>query len=259
MVKTGCSAGTGGWKARQFWYRGHLLTKVRCCKNFAAAGRQRGAFLAADGARARAEARAILAGLEQTIAERQGAEWVAQGQRCPRCGQPRAYKGHHRIVLRTPFGKLRLDSPRLYPCPCESRELKGFSPLAELLPAAHLARTGVPGNQIRGLGALRIERPIAPGGPADRHHPQYHEPATAGAARGRAARKRAGQPAARPAGAGPPASAGDVTRTGGPGGRGPGRRLRSRRINPPEPKGGLRSSWASGSPPRANPPSASAS
>ena len=101
-----------------------------------------------------AEARAILAGLEQTIAERRGAEWVAQGQRCPRCGRPRACKGHHRIVLRTPFGKLRLDSPRLYPCPCESRELKGFSPLAELLPAAHLARTGVPGNQIRRLWRL---------------------------------------------------------------------------------------------------------
>jgi hypothetical protein len=37
-------------------------------------------------------------------------------------------------VLRTPFGKLTLDSPRLYRCRCESPELKSFSPLADLLP-----------------------------------------------------------------------------------------------------------------------------
>ena len=56
-----------------------------------------------------AEARSILAGLEQTIVERQCAEWVALEQRCPRCGRLRAYKGHHAIVLRTPFGKLNRE------------------------------------------------------------------------------------------------------------------------------------------------------
>ena len=35
-----------------------------------------------------AEARSILAGLEQTLAERQAAEFVTQAQRCPRCGRP---------------------------------------------------------------------------------------------------------------------------------------------------------------------------
>lgn len=48
------------------------------------------------------EARSILASLEQMVVERQCAEWTAQQQRCPRCGQPRACKGHHAIVLRTP-------------------------------------------------------------------------------------------------------------------------------------------------------------
>jgi hypothetical protein len=81
-----------------------------------------------------AEARSILAGVEQTIAERQAAEFVAQARRCPRCGRPRACKGHHRIVFRTPFGKLSLDSPQLYRCPCEPPGPKTFSPLAELLP-----------------------------------------------------------------------------------------------------------------------------
>jgi hypothetical protein len=50
-----------------------------------------------------AEARSILARVEQTMAEGQAAEFIAQGQRCPHCGRERAWKGHHAIVLRTPF------------------------------------------------------------------------------------------------------------------------------------------------------------
>ncbi|HZI74541.1 MAG TPA: ISKra4 family transposase, partial [Gemmatimonadales bacterium] len=79
------------------------------------------------------EARSILAGLEQALVEQQTAELLAQAQRCARCGRARACKGHHLIVFRTPFGKLTLDSPRLYRCPCESEAQKSFSPLAELL------------------------------------------------------------------------------------------------------------------------------
>ena len=81
-----------------------------------------------------AEARSILAGLERTLVEQQTAELIAQEQRCPRCGRPRPCKGHHRIVLRTPFGKLSLASPRLYRCRCELSGRKSFSPLAEVLP-----------------------------------------------------------------------------------------------------------------------------
>jgi hypothetical protein len=81
-----------------------------------------------------AEARSILAGLEQTIAPRQVAEFIAQAQRCSRCVRPRACKGHHALVFRTPFGKLSLDSPQLYRCPCESPGPKTANPLAEPLP-----------------------------------------------------------------------------------------------------------------------------
>jgi hypothetical protein len=81
-----------------------------------------------------AEARSILSGLEQTLVEQQAAEFIAQARRCPCCGRERACKGHHRIVFRTPFGKLSLDSPQLYRCACESPGPKTFSPLAELLP-----------------------------------------------------------------------------------------------------------------------------
>jgi hypothetical protein len=51
----------------------------------------------------RAEARAILAGLEQVMPEQQPAERLAQAQRCARCAQPRSCKGPPRIVVRTPL------------------------------------------------------------------------------------------------------------------------------------------------------------
>ena len=81
-----------------------------------------------------AEARSILAGLERTMAEGQAAAFVAQARRCARCGRERACKGHHALVFRTPFGKLTLDSPQLYRCPCEAQGTKSVSPLAEVLP-----------------------------------------------------------------------------------------------------------------------------
>ena len=80
-----------------------------------------------------AEARAILAGIERTVVEQQAAEFMAQQRTCSRCGRERSYKGRHHIVFRTPFGKLRLESPRLYHCQCKSDGRTSFSPLAELL------------------------------------------------------------------------------------------------------------------------------
>ncbi|MBV9490056.1 MAG: hypothetical protein JO069_10080 [Verrucomicrobia bacterium] len=75
-----------------------------------------------------AEARAVLAGLQQCLAERQAAELVARARRCPCCGRERACKGNHAIEFRTPFGKLTLNSPRLYRCGCESNPRGSFSP-----------------------------------------------------------------------------------------------------------------------------------
>ena len=80
-----------------------------------------------------AEARSILAGIEQTVVEQQAAEFIAQQRACSHCGHERSCKGRHHIVFRTPFGKLRLESPRLYHCQCESDDRTSFSPLAELL------------------------------------------------------------------------------------------------------------------------------
>ena len=80
-----------------------------------------------------AEARSILAGIEQTVVEQQAAEFMAQQRTCSHCGHERPCKGRHHIVFRTPFGKLRLESSRLYHCQCESDGRTSFSPLAELL------------------------------------------------------------------------------------------------------------------------------
>ena len=80
-----------------------------------------------------AEARSILAGIEQTVVEQQAAEFMAQQRTCSHCSHERSCKGRHHIVFRTPFGKFRLESPRLYHCQCESDDRTSFSPLAELL------------------------------------------------------------------------------------------------------------------------------
>ncbi len=79
------------------------------------------------------EAKAALEGIQQTMVEQQTAEYLAQQADCPDCGKRRRHKDSSRIPYRTLFGKLRLESPRLYHCDCRPRQHKSFSPLAELL------------------------------------------------------------------------------------------------------------------------------
>jgi len=53
---------------------------------------------------------------------------------CPDCGNPFRHKDTRRIVMRTLFGVLRLDSPRWWSCPCTPRTAaRAFSPLAAVL------------------------------------------------------------------------------------------------------------------------------
>ena len=59
------------------------------------------------------EAKAITGGIQQVLAGEQVAEWHADQRACPDCGRRRSLKGRHRIVFRTPFGAMRLDSERL--------------------------------------------------------------------------------------------------------------------------------------------------
>ena len=80
-----------------------------------------------------AEARSILAWDRANSGRAAGSRVLWPNSAPAHCGHERSCKGRHHIVFRTPFGKLRLESPRLYHCQCESDERTSFSPLAELL------------------------------------------------------------------------------------------------------------------------------
>ena len=81
-----------------------------------------------------AEARQILHDVQQAMVTSQAAEYIDSQRQCPRCSGKRSQKGRHKIIFRTLFGKLQLDSMRLHHCDCDPGQPAGtFSPLAELL------------------------------------------------------------------------------------------------------------------------------
>lgn len=80
------------------------------------------------------EAKQMLAGVQHVMAESQVEEYVEQQRQCSHCQQPLACKGHHQIGVRTLFGKLTLESPRLYTCSCQPHQKHSWSPVAALFP-----------------------------------------------------------------------------------------------------------------------------
>jgi hypothetical protein len=131
-----------------------------------------------------AEARAILGGLEQTLVEQQAAEFIAQERRCPRCGRERACRGHHQIVFRTPFGKLKVDSPQLYGCPCQSTGPKSASPLAECLPERTSPELTYLETKFAALVSYGLSLKLLERGAAHRPAPQRHGDSQPGAPNG---------------------------------------------------------------------------
>src|SRR5271165_5213681 len=80
------------------------------------------------------EAKELLQEVQRAMVTHQTTGYVTQQTHCAKCGKIQSRKRKHEIVLRTLFGKLRLDSPRLYHCGCCSKEgYRSFSPLADLL------------------------------------------------------------------------------------------------------------------------------
>ena len=67
------------------------------------------------------------------MVEHQAAAALSAQAACPDCGIPHRHKDSRRIVVRTLFGVLRLDSPRWWSCPCTPRTARTFSPLAAVL------------------------------------------------------------------------------------------------------------------------------
>ena len=80
------------------------------------------------------ESKELLATVQAKMVKYQAETYIAQQRACPHCQRQRSHKGQHGIVWRSLFGKLRIHSPRLYHCSCQSQEQKSFSPLASLLP-----------------------------------------------------------------------------------------------------------------------------
>ncbi len=81
-----------------------------------------------------AEAKSLLATVQRTMVAQQISAWGQKRACCEACAKALRQKGLNKIVLRTVFGKLKVDSPRLFYCSCQGRARASFSPLAELLP-----------------------------------------------------------------------------------------------------------------------------
>jgi hypothetical protein len=79
------------------------------------------------------EAKDLLAAVQDTLVEHQVRTALSAQAACPDCGTPHRHKDSRRIVMRTLFGVLRLDSPRWWSCPGTPRTVRTFSPLAAVL------------------------------------------------------------------------------------------------------------------------------
>jgi hypothetical protein len=80
-----------------------------------------------------AEAKDLLAAVQDALVEHQVNAAIAQQAPCPHCGKPRRHKDTRTIVVRSLFGALRLPSPRWWHCPCRDQPTRTFQPLAQLL------------------------------------------------------------------------------------------------------------------------------
>jgi len=80
-----------------------------------------------------AEAKQILAALQQRLVEQQTAAFVAAQAQCDRCGKALGIKKYYTRTFRTLFGTVTLTSPRLYHCRCQRRKTTTFRPLNALL------------------------------------------------------------------------------------------------------------------------------
>jgi hypothetical protein len=81
-----------------------------------------------------AEAKLVLHQLQTHLVVQQVSAYQQQQQNCPHCQQLRRVKDIRQLVYRSLFGKLNLQSARLFHCDCRPQEAKSFSPLADLLP-----------------------------------------------------------------------------------------------------------------------------
>jgi hypothetical protein len=80
-----------------------------------------------------AEAKQLLTRLQQYMVAYQATAFVTTRSHCQACGARLQRKEQTTRVLRTLFGTVRLTSPRLYPCRCQTHATTTFRPLTALL------------------------------------------------------------------------------------------------------------------------------
>jgi hypothetical protein len=81
-----------------------------------------------------ADGKLILKKVQEEMIQEQINDALLRLRYCPDCGKARQGRGHHGVTVRTVFGNVKLQSPRLGHCPCQPQAEKTFSPLQTLLP-----------------------------------------------------------------------------------------------------------------------------
>src|SRR5215475_6039325 len=81
-----------------------------------------------------AEGKAILKDLQEVVVQQQLTAYLETQRPCADCGIHQRSKGYHTMQVRTVFGTISVQSPRLHQCSCLPHPTKTFSPLAALLP-----------------------------------------------------------------------------------------------------------------------------
>jgi hypothetical protein len=81
-----------------------------------------------------ADGKLILKKIQEGVVQEQIHNALLRLRCCPECGEARHSKGYHPIAVRTLFGNVEVNSPRLEHCRCQPHEEKSFSPLHTVLP-----------------------------------------------------------------------------------------------------------------------------
>src|SRR5438067_13826276 len=74
------------------------------------------------------EGKQLLREVQRRIVQQQATAFLAAQAACPTCGRERSIKAHKTIGLRTLFGKVSLDSPRLWQCCRQTDQAASISP-----------------------------------------------------------------------------------------------------------------------------------
>ncbi len=136
------------------------------------------------------EAKTVLAQLQDVVVREQAAAYVVQQQTCPHCGAQRRCKGHHQLVVRSLFGKLRCPVPGSTPAPVRPTPPNGVAvPWLSCSPSAPPLNC-VPRSQVGGAVTVRRGRERALRGLATAGQPYdgVSAPAAGGGTPGRRAR-----------------------------------------------------------------------